>query len=94
MNREHVLYHMLEAEDELRRTLADLKEDRLSAEAFQVQMEHLYTHLNIAWNVRAERPAAVAAMSDADFHRWRQFPDDVIISIAAVKSQRSWKAPK
>ena len=58
MNREHVLYHMLEAEDELRRTLADLKEDRLSAEAFQVQMEHLYTHLNIAWNVRAERPAA------------------------------------
>jgi hypothetical protein len=42
-------------------------------------MEHLYHHLNTAWNARDESPEGVAATSEEDFQRWRQFPEDLYL---------------
>jgi hypothetical protein len=40
-------------------------------------MQHLYHRLNTAWNARDESPERLAATSEEDFHRWRQFPEDL-----------------
>jgi hypothetical protein len=40
-------------------------------------MQHLYHHLNTAWNARDASPERVAAASGADFFRWRQFPWEI-----------------
>jgi hypothetical protein len=78
MNRDHILFQLREAEEELARTIAELeRRDDYDAEKFSVAMEHLYYHLNTAWNTRSEPPDRISAFSDEDFQRWRQFPRDL-----------------
>jgi len=40
-------------------------------------MEHLYHHINSAWNGREASDTAVKACTQEDFERWRQFPTDI-----------------
>jgi hypothetical protein len=78
MNREHTLWHLQEATEELQRTIREIEnEPEYGYGEFSVAMEHLYHHLNTAWNARDESPECVRACSDADFVRWRQFPLDI-----------------
>ena len=78
MNREHTLFHLREAAEELETTIRDMSADSEYeyGELF-VAMPPLYHHLNTAWNARDESPERVAAASDADFFRWRQFPPEI-----------------
>jgi hypothetical protein len=78
MNREHTLFHLREAAEELQRTIQEMDANpAYDYGEFLVAVQHLYHHLNTAWNARDESPERVATCSDADFLRWRQFPQDI-----------------
>jgi hypothetical protein len=42
-------------------------------------MQHAYHHMNTAWNARDEPPERTVECSEADFIRWRQFPEDIYL---------------
>jgi hypothetical protein len=78
MNREHTLFHLREAAEELERTIRQIDvEPEYDYGEFLVAMQHLYHHLNTAWNARDASPERVAVASGADFFRWRQFPREI-----------------
>jgi len=80
MNREWVLFHLREAQQELARTIADIEADpRYDVGELSVAVGHAYHHLNTAWNSRDEPESRVHACTDVDFLRWRQFPTDVYL---------------
>ena len=78
MNRDWVLFHLREAQDEISTTIAEIEStpDYEYAD-FWVAMQHLYYHLNTAWNSRDAAPSQVEPGTDADFNRWSQFPADL-----------------
>jgi hypothetical protein len=78
MNRDWVLSHLREAQEELQRTIAEIesKADYNHGE-FLVAMTHTYHHLNTAWNAKDECQDRLDACVEADFHRWRRFPPDL-----------------
>ena len=75
MNKEWIAFHLDEAAEQLRETV-----NRLSSEAdysfgdFQVEISHVYHHINTAWNARDASPDAVANHTDADYDAWQQMP--------------------
>ena len=78
MNKEHVLFHLKEAAEELNRTISELEENADYGEAEHwVAMQHLYHHLNTAWNARAVDAARIAKASDSDFNAWGSYPKDL-----------------
>jgi hypothetical protein len=80
MNREQTLWHLREAAQELQRTIQRIEdESEYGHGEFSVAMQHLYHHLNTAWNARDESPERVRACSDEDFAHWGQFPQDLYL---------------
>jgi len=78
VNIEHLSFHLHAALDELSRTVAECGSDPEYSEAeFSVAMQHLYHHLNTAWNSRALGAERISQASDEDFNVWGQFPTDL-----------------
>ena len=78
MNRDWVLFHLGEAQREIASTIADLKADPDFDDAvYWPAMQHLYHHLNTAWNARNATTAEVDGLDDATFNRWCSFPADL-----------------
>jgi hypothetical protein len=78
MNRDWVLTNLREANEELTRTIADIERDATyDFGEYRVAMQHLYHHLNTAWNARDASPLAVQASTDAIFNRWSALPSDL-----------------
>jgi hypothetical protein len=78
VNRDWVLVNLKEAHEELTRTIAELEADpSFEYGDLWPAMQHLYHHLNTAWNARDATPDEVAGQSDKDFVRWTQFPKDL-----------------
>jgi hypothetical protein len=78
MNRDNTLFHLREAAEELQRTIREIEDEPIYGYGeFSVAMQHLYHHLNTAWNARDKSQEHLAACSEADFFRWRQFPTDL-----------------
>ncbi len=58
MNRDWVLSQLREAQEELNRTIGEMEADpEYDVGELMVAMQHLYDHLNTAWNSRDEGPA-------------------------------------
>ena len=75
MNRAVVLFHLREAVEQLKETIQNLENSGdYGKEEFQVDMGHLYHHLNTAWNGRDQTDAQHAQCTDEDFKRFRRFP--------------------
>jgi hypothetical protein len=80
MNKDFVLFHLAEAENAIRDTIADIKSDpEYEYGNFRVDIEHIYLHVNSAWNARDASENAAKECSQVDFDRWRQFPTDIEI---------------
>ncbi len=78
MNQEHIISHLREALEELTSTLSGIESNSEYDEGeFFVAMQHLYTHLNTAWNARSVAAGRLVNLSDADFRAWRSFPTDL-----------------
>jgi hypothetical protein len=81
MNREYILYNLKEALEQLTETISDFENNNDYEYAeFKVDMEHLYHHLNTAWNAQNSTEQESNVCSDCDYNQWRQFPQDLILN--------------
>ena len=80
MNRNWVLFHLGEARDEIEKTLEKIRvtPDYDYGEFF-VAMQHLYHHLNTAWNSRDLTEDQIAHRSRQDVDQWGRFPPDFLM---------------
>ena len=77
MNRAVVLFHLREAAEQLKETVQNLESSGdYGTEEFQVDMGHLYHHLNTAWNGREQTDEQHQNCTEADFARFRKFPNE------------------
>jgi hypothetical protein len=64
--------------EELQRTVRELEDDPDYEDVeFLIAMQHLYHHLNTAWNSRNESPERAWESAEEDFYNWRRFPTDI-----------------
>ena len=78
MNREWVLFHLAEAADALRQAIQDIKETPDYGDGeFTIDMQHIYHHVNTAWNSRHADPTDVEPGTDAQFNAWGELPQDL-----------------
>lgn len=77
MNKDLIRFHLQEAYDDLRRTLQEISEEPTFGESdLFLGMQHVYHHLDTAWNVR-DASAAEAEPGSEQFNRWGAFPQDL-----------------
>ena len=69
MNREHVLFHLQEAAEELTRTVSECESNsQYDIGEYFVAMQHLYHHLNMAWNGRYATKEEADPITDETFN--------------------------
>jgi hypothetical protein len=75
MNKDHILFHLKEAEEAIRKTISSIETDSAYDVAeLRLEVAHIYHHLNTSWNGRDE-PNDEA--SEENFDKWRIFPKDL-----------------
>jgi predicted transposase YbfD/YdcC len=78
MNTAYVLWNLKKARGALDELIADMHADAdYDYGEFRVDMEHLYHHINTAWNAPDASTESTDACAQEDFDRWRQFPQDI-----------------
>ena len=81
MNKEHALFQLKEAQEAIAQTIAAMEKELDYEEAdLEVDIGHIYHHINTAWNARNESTSKTTECADDDFARWRQFPKDIDLS--------------
>jgi len=81
MNREFILINLKEAQEELSRTIQEIENNsEYDPGEYFVAMQHLYHHINTAWNIRDSDSIRAEICSEDDFRKWRQFPSDIDMS--------------
>ena len=74
MNRDFVLSNLKEAQEALGRTIQEMERDtKYDVGELWVELQHIYHHINFAWNGREASPVR----SKKDFKAWSQYPDDI-----------------
>ena len=77
MNKRLVAFHLAEAVEQLQSMLDEISRDNeYGYGEFLVEMQHVYYHLNTAWNARDISDAAAEPNSDELFNRWGSFPEN------------------
>ena len=78
MNRDQVLSHLSEAREAITQVIEEIQEtpDYDDSE-YWVDMQHVYHHINTAWNSRNASSADVEQATDTVFNRWNVFPLDL-----------------
>ena len=80
MNKRHILFHLKEAREAIEQLASDLESAAdYGFDEYRVNMQHVYHHLNTAWNGRNADEARASASAQEDFDAWRQFPKDMEI---------------
>ena len=77
MNTEHTLFHLKEALEQLQKTISSLESEELHQVELKLDLEHLYHHLNTAWNARNSTNEEARECSATNFKMWGQFPADL-----------------
>jgi hypothetical protein len=78
LNKASIVFNLEEALEELTSTLDNIKNaENYSNADFRVAMEHLYHHINFAWNTRNMPAKEVGKLDGRKFYKWRRFPPDI-----------------
>jgi len=80
MNKRHTEFHLKEALEQLQETISSIENAEFDETDLQLDMEHLYHHLNTAWNARNASEKETDECSESNFEKWRQFPTDIDLS--------------
>jgi hypothetical protein len=79
MNKNAILFNLVEAREELDSTINELESDLGYGEPeLMVAMMHLFHHVNTAWNARNSTAEEWQNCSDEDFNRWGRYPTDLV----------------
>ncbi len=80
MNKEYIIYNLEETKTEIESILEDINKDQDYYEGeFYVSIQHLYHHINTAWNSRDSTAEESTECSQENFNKWRQFPNDIFM---------------
>ncbi len=75
---ENIAYNLQDALDELQKLDNLISSGNLPDESeFQVAMEHIYHHLNFAWNARHNSIENDNNLTKDQFRQWAKFPEDL-----------------
>ena len=77
MNKEHIRFHLQEASDALSEILSGVNDEDFFELDFSLSLQHLYYHLNSAWNAREATDEQLDECSDKNFAMWRMYPADI-----------------
>jgi hypothetical protein len=78
MNKQHIQFHLREAHEAIEQILESLRSDPgYDYGNYWVEMQHLYHHINTAWNGREATDEEVSVCSQEDFDRWGRYPTDL-----------------
>jgi len=78
MNTKFIIYNFQEIQEEVE-ILLHKAGSGLSHEQFYKSVQHLYHHLNIAWNARSTEPGVVFDLDDPRMDLWKEFPKDLTL---------------
>jgi hypothetical protein len=76
MNNKFISYNFQEIEEEVQIVLQRAKSG-MTHEEFYKSVQHIYHHLNIAWNSRNTEAGVIFDIDDPQMEEWSQFPDDL-----------------
>ena len=54
---------------------------------YQIKIEHIYHHLNFAWNARNISKERYVNLTDQDFNEFGKFPDDIELAEVDLKEK-------
>ena len=75
---ENIVYNLEDALEELQRLNASISSSNTPDEVeFRIAMQHIYHHLNFAWNTRHESVENYAGTMKEKFDQWGKFPEDL-----------------
>jgi hypothetical protein len=78
MNRDQVLSHLSEAREAITRMIGEIQKDPdYDDSEYWVDMQHVYHHINTAWNSHTSSSTEVEEATDSVFNRWNVFPSDL-----------------
>lgn len=78
MNKGNVLFHLGEALEAMQKLIQEIESNsNYESGNYLVDMTHLYHHLNNAWNAQNISSHEAENLTDEDFYKWRQFPEDI-----------------
>lgn len=77
MNKEFILTDLKEALKELEQMIREIEKDGdFDFDRYSVEMQHIYYHINKAWNLRKEDNETIRNCSKNKFFEWSKFPND------------------
>lgn len=78
LNWEIILSNLGEAREQIELIEARVKSgEKVSEIELQIWIEHVYHHLNFAWNVRHVSTKRYSRLKDEEFNLWSKFPEDI-----------------
>ena len=82
MTQDYTLWNLREVAEALMGVIRRLEMDSdYGDEELAIAMNHLYHHLNTAWNARHASTERIDQCSPKDFLTWRQFPADIDMTL-------------
>jgi hypothetical protein len=77
VNKEFILTDLKEALKELEQMIGEIEKDgSFDFDQYSVEMQHIYYHINKAWNLRKEDKETIRNCSKNKFFEWSKFPND------------------
>lgn len=81
MNTKFITFNFQEIAEEVELILRDMKAGGMTEEKYLKSIQHIYHHLNTAWNGRNAPADALDVAREADIRKWEKFPSDVSAQI-------------
>ena len=76
---ENITYNLEDALDELQKLDKRISSGDMPDEVeFQITMQHIFHHLNFAWNTRLVSIEKHTGMTEEQFIKWGRFPEDLM----------------
>jgi len=81
LNWKIILSNLTEAREQIEQIEQSTKNSKKPSEVeLQIMMEHVFHHLNFAWNIRHASTENYSNLSDNDFNEWSNFPKEIEIA--------------
>ena len=78
MNKRFILFNLEEAHESIGKMIGSLRADpEYDYGNYWVELQHVYQHINTAWNARDSTHEQAMACSQEDFDRWGLYPTDL-----------------
>ena len=78
LNWEIILSNLAEAREQIEEIEKRASDETKPSEIeLQIWLEHVYHHLNFAWNIRHKTSFNYSKLSDEEFNEWSKFPTEI-----------------